>query len=366
MHVGCQRAREDGPSGPTPTAPGGVAAPGVRGVSSADAFRRARGARPHRVGVGALNVTHRVPRDNLSRVASRFLFATRRDGTVTEPTTSGAAAPLPAIPPATLEGWYALHQLLVLDRAALRQRPASDRLALAEEAAALLADLAEGPDGSWSAPFRVVGSGGADLLLVHFRPTLDALAEVQLRVRASALGAVSTVAYDYLSVTEAGLYHATAQAARAAGGDAAAMAAALAEARAAEGASAHVRSRLYPRVPEGMRYVSFYPMSKRRAGAENWYRLPVDERSRLMRDHGMTGRRFAGKVFQVITGSVGLDDWEWGVTLFAADPLEFKRIVTEMRYDEASAAYGEFGRFVTGIAFAPGEWPALLGAPAAP
>jgi chlorite dismutase len=111
-----------------------------------------------------------------------------------------------------------------------------------------------------------------------------------------------------------------------------------------------------------MKYVSFYPMSKRRAVDQNWYALDVRERSRLMRDHGMTGRRYAGKVFQVITGSIGLDDWEWGVTLFARDPLDFKRLVTEMRFDEASAVYGEFGRFFTGIRFAPSDWGALLGA----
>ena len=87
----------------------------------------------------------------------------------------------------------------------------------------------------------------------------------------------------------------------------------------------------------------------------------VDVRSRLMRDHGLTGRQYSGKVFQVISGSVGLDDWEWGVTLFAHEPLDFKRLVTEMRFDEVSARYGEFWRFFTGIRMAPEEWPAFLG-----
>jgi chlorite dismutase len=175
------------------------------------------------------------------------------------------------------------------------------------------------------------------------------------------LGELLRLEYDYLSVTEAGLYHATAQAAAEARPGSDAFKQQIDEAKAAELASAHVRTRLFPQVPEGMRYVSFYPMSKRRAVGANWYTLPVDERSRLMREHGMTGRTFAGRVFQVITGSVGLDDWEWGVTLFARDPLEFKRIVTEMRYDEASALYGEFGQFFTGIRFAPDQWPGLLG-----
>jgi peroxiredoxin len=268
-----------------------------------------------------------------------------------------------ALPPATLEGWYALHQVCSLDRAALARLPAGEKAGVAASAGALLESLAAPPEG-WSAAFRLV-AGGADVLLVHFRPTLDELADVQLALRASPLWPLLRLEYDYLSVTEAGLYHATAEAAREATPGTEDFASLLRAAQQAEAASAHVRTRLYPSVPEGMRYVSFYPMSKRRAVGQNWYALPIDERNRLMREHGMTGRKFAGRVFQVITGSVGLDDWEWGVTLFTRDPLEFKRIVTEMRYDEASAVYGEFGRFFTGIRFAPAEWAALLGAPAA-
>jgi chlorite dismutase len=269
-----------------------------------------------------------------------------------------------ALPPATLEGWYALHQAFALDWRRLRALDPAGRAALTAEAASLLAGLAA-PEGGWSDAFRVVAGDGADLLLVHFRPTLDELATVQTRVRGSALGEYLAPVYDYLSITEAGLYHATAEAAGRHDPRSPEFAAAVAASQAAEAASAHVRSRLYPEVPEGMRFVSFYPMSKRRAAGENWYQLDVAERSRLMRDHGMTGRRYAGRIFQVITGSVGLDEWEWGVTLFARDPLEFKRIVTEMRYDEASAAYGEFGRFFTGIRLAPGAWEEVLGGPSA-
>jgi peroxiredoxin len=265
------------------------------------------------------------------------------------------------IAPATLEGWYALHQVFSTDWAALRGRLAGERLDVAESACAFFGGIAEGANGGWSAAFRLVGGGG-DWLFVHFRPTLEELAHIQLRLRDTALGELLRLEYDYLSVTEAGLYHATAEAAREATPGTVEFRALIEQAQAAEAESAHVRSRLYPEVPEGMKYVSFYPMSKRRGERSNWYALPVDERSRLMREHGMTGRRYAGRIFQVITGSVGFDDWEWGVTLFAREPLEFKRIVTEMRYDEASALYGEFGRFFTGIRFAPGEWPALLGA----
>jgi chlorite dismutase len=264
-----------------------------------------------------------------------------------------------AIPPATLEGWYALHQIFALNWPGLRAADAMERNTLATAARQLMEELA--PAEGWSAAFRVAAGDGADLLLVHFRPTLDEVAAVQTRVKASALGAYLTPVYDYLSVTEAGLYHATAEAAREHGVGTAEFRAAIEAAQAAELATPHIRSRLYPELPEGMRYLSFYPMTKRRTGAENWYTLDVAERSRLMRDHGMTGRRYAGRIFQVISGSVGFDEWEWGVSLFARDPLEFKRIVTEMRYDEASALYGEFGRFFTGIRLAPEEWEGVLG-----
>lgn len=260
------------------------------------------------------------------------------------------------IPPATLEGWYVLHQTFATDWRAARGLNA----AAGREAERLLRDWASPPGGGWSAAFRLV-AGGADWMFIHFRPTLEALAEVQTRLQRSALGGLLHLRYDYLSVTEAGLYHATAQAAREAEPRSEAFERLLAEAAADELRSAHIQTRLYPQVPAEMEYVSFYPMNKKRLAGQNWYSLPVEERNRLMREHGLTGRRYARRVFQVISGSVGLDDWEWGVTLFARDPLEFKRIVTEMRYDEASAVYGEFGQFLTGVRVAPEDWPALLG-----
>jgi chlorite dismutase len=108
--------------------------------------------------------------------------------------------------------------------------------------------------------------------------------------------------------------------------------------------------RLYPQLPpEGKRAWCFYPMSKRRNVGQNWFVLPYDERDQLMRGHGRTGRTFAGRVLQLITGSTGLDDWEWGVTLFAERPDDLKDVVYTMRFDEASAIYAEFGPFFTGL-----------------
>ena len=250
--------------------------------------------------------------------------------------------------PASIEGWYALHQMFTLDWARLAGLSDEGRRSLARDADALLADLAAPEGAGWTRAYRVVG-GGADLMLIHFRPTLDALADAELRVRRSPLGPLLALEYDYTSVTEVGLYSATSQAAEEEEPGSEAYEALLGRMMEAERGSAHIRTRLYPELPEGMRYVSFYPMTKRRVHPDNWYALPVAERNRLMREHGMSGRRYAGKIFQVITGSVGFDDWEWGVTLFARDPLEFKKIVTDMRYDEASARYGEFGEFFVGI-----------------
>jgi chlorite dismutase len=108
--------------------------------------------------------------------------------------------------------------------------------------------------------------------------------------------------------------------------------------------------RLYPQLPpEGMRAICFYPMSKRRAVGQNWYAQPYEERERLMLEHGTTGRTFRGRVVQLVTGSTGLDDYEWGVTLFGVHPDDLKEVVYTMRFDEASAVYAEFGPFFTGV-----------------
>lgn len=110
------------------------------------------------------------------------------------------------------------------------------------------------------------------------------------------------------------------------------------------------QARLYPELPpEGKAAFCFYPMSKRRTVEGNWYTLPYEERMALMMEHGTSGRTFAGRVLQVVTGSTGIDDFEWGVTLFAQKPDDLKEVVYTMRYDTASAVYAEFGTFVTGM-----------------
>jgi chlorite dismutase len=111
-------------------------------------------------------------------------------------------------------------------------------------------------------------------------------------------------------------------------------------------------ARLHPSLPpEGKPAFCFYPMSKRRGdvGGSNWYSLPYDERKAFMYAHGAVGREFSGRILQVVTGSTGVDDWEWGVTLFGVHPDDLKECVYRMRFDEASARFGEFGPFITGM-----------------
>jgi chlorite dismutase len=106
--------------------------------------------------------------------------------------------------------------------------------------------------------------------------------------------------------------------------------------------------RLWPKIPEA-RYICFYPMDRRRGESANWYTQSMQDRQRMMRDHGMIGRRYADDVKQIITGSIGFDDWEWGVDLFAEDALVFKKLIYEMRFDEVSAVYALFGTFYVGL-----------------
>jgi chlorite dismutase len=124
---------------------------------------------------------------------------------------------------------------------------------------------------------------------------------------------------------------------------------------------AHYREhRLHPQLP-AKQLLCFYPMTKRRGEADNWYVLPFEERKRLMAGHARVGRTYAGRVLQLITGATGLDDWEWGVTLLADDADVLKDIVHEMRFDEVSARYAEFGPFYLGLVAEPADVLARLG-----
>ena len=270
-----------------------------------------------------------------------------------------------AHPPETLEGWYSLHQVFHVDRAVVRALPPDVLSQERESVAHALSELANPIEGGWSVPVALIGSS-ADLMLVHFRPTLDSLRDAQHRLSHLRLMEALRVTMSHLGVAEAAVYHITTELVREAQERGVAVGDDIYRERVVERleqerASQNVRRRLYPPLPSDMPYVCFYPMSKRRVPEANWYTLPLEERSQLMHAHGTVGRRYAGRVLQIISGSIGLDAWEWGVTLFAREPLEFKKLVTEMRFDHASAVYAEFGSFYVGKVVGAGEWLGVLG-----
>ena len=261
--------------------------------------------------------------------------------------------------PETLEGWALLHQMFRVRWDEWRARPDGERRERAAESARALAAMS-GEAGA-TALSTLLGHK-ADLMLVHFRRSFDDLQAAQLAVARGALAPFLEPTTSYVSVVELGMYEMTAQIhARLAGKGLAAGSAEFESAFDAEmdEQRGRVKGRLYLEVP-ARRYVCFYPMNKRRGEAKNWYAVPVEERARMMRDHGMIGRHYAGAVTQIISGSIGFDDWEWGVDLFADDPVVFKKLIYEMRFDEASAWYAEFGPFYTGLQFSASELPRFL------
>jgi chlorite dismutase len=182
-------------------------------------------------------------------------------------------------------------------------------------------------------PVAVLGHK-ADLAFMALGPDLRRLRAFQSALQAAGLEVVDS----YVSLTELSEY--------------------------AQGVPDEMKqARLFPQLPpEGKPAWCFYPMSKRRQPEQNWFTLPYDERKELMYEHGASGRTFAGRVLQVVTGSAGVDDYEWGVTLFAQRPDDLKEVVYTMRFDRASAVYAEFGPFYTGYVLSIDELGGMLGA----
>ena len=254
-------------------------------------------------------------------------------------------------PPLALHGWYMLTQFADLTPSSGEDQ-AEERVRRLDELGAVLAGWEDLGDDGWSGLYRLVG-GGSDYMLLHLRPSLDLLGEAERALRLHPSSQDLVITSDYVSVVELGLYGHTLGLARRAERDGVEIgsdewAVLVEEFLAEQLETPYTQRRLYPRQPDGMPYVCFYPMNKRRNVEQNWYTQTLAERARLMQEHGHTGRGYAGKVSQIITGSIGLDDWEWAVTLFAPDPIEFKNLVTEMRYDEVTSVYGEFGSFWVG------------------
>jgi len=263
-------------------------------------------------------------------------------------TTPVAEGQLPAVP-LTIEGYAVLHQMMRVRWTAWRALGEGERRQIADEAAKLLGQM-ESRAGGQSALFSLLGHKG-DLMLVHFRESFDELNQAELDLGRLRLSDFLEPTTSYLSVIELGLYESTLKTYRA-----------LAE----RGVEPHseewkkaiqetvarqkeaMKPRLFPSMPPN-RYLCFYPMDRRRGEDKNWYTLPMEERQRQMNEHGLVGRRYAGEVKQIITGSIGFDDWEWGVDLFADDPMVFKKLIYEMRFDEVSAVYALFGTFYVGL-----------------
>ena len=253
--------------------------------------------------------------------------------------------------PETLEGWSVLHLMYRVKWERLRDMNSSDVAALADEAVRALAV----PDAGATAFVHMLGHK-ADLMFICFRPDFEQLAQAQLALSRTRLHEHLDATTSYVSVVELGMYEMTAKlheqlGARLKPGSDEFERAFDAE---METQRQRVMNRLFIDLPK-WRYVSFYPMNKRRGEGNNWYSESFERRASMMREHGMIGRTYGGKVIQVISGSIGFDDWEWGVDLFAQDPLVFKRLIYEMRFDEASARFAEFGPFYTGLQFAPDQ-----------
>jgi len=262
---------------------------------------------------------------------------------------TSAAISLPEVP-LTVEGASVLHQMMRFRWGAWRALDPSARTAILAEAAATLAAWEKPDNGRQSAVYSVLGHKG-DLLFVHFRRSFEELNQAQTRLAQTSLSDYLEATTSYLSIVELGLYESSTD-----------TYAELARRdikphsdewkREIEGVLDRHRKamapRLWPEIPSA-RYICFYPMDRRRGEAKNWYQEPMADRQRMMKEHGLIGRRYAGEVRQIITGSIGFDDWEWGVDLFADEPLVFKKLIYEMRFDEVSAVYALFGAFYVGL-----------------
>ncbi|WP_134682785.1 hydrogen peroxide-dependent heme synthase [Brevibacillus migulae] len=228
----------------------------------------------------------------------------------------------------TLEGWFSYHDFRKLNWEKWKAASPQDRQSAIDELLSLVAswEQSEGAETGSTALYAMLGHK-ADFGFMFLRPTMEELQDIKTAFNKTRFADFTVSDYSYISVVELSNY------VNNPGED--------------PKANPHVRDRLYPILPKWQHFC-FYPMNKKRSGEDNWYVMTMEQRKELMKAHGMTGRKYAGKVKQIIGGSVGYDDWEWGVTLFANDPLELKHIVYEMRFDEVSARYGEFGNFLVG------------------
>ena len=242
---------------------------------------------------------------------------------------------------------------------ALRSLPAPTRDEVAAEAAAAIAP--PGADAGHSTMVHLLGHK-ADLMVIHFRHGFEDLSQAQLRFQQTRLQDFLEMTASYVSIVELGMYEMTAKIHQQLAGRSLKPGTDEFE-KAFDDELAQQKNRmmgrLFPEIPR-RRYVCFYPMDKRRGEHQNWYSTEFNRRSEMMLEHGIVGRNYSGRVTQIISGSIGFDDWEWGVDLFADEALVFKKLIYEMRFDEASAVYAEFGPFYIGLQFQPDRLASFL------
>jgi hydrogen peroxide-dependent heme synthase len=268
--------------------------------------------------------------------------------TTTHPPRPQVATETPAVP-LTTEGYSVLHQMMRVRRSAWRALPKTEKSSIAKEATDALSVMERHSPGQ-SALFSLIGHKG-DLMLIHFRESFADLNQAELNLANLRLSDFLEPSTSYLSIIELGLYDSTMKIYKELTDQGIEPHSDQWKAEIACKLDRHkeaMRPRLYPEIPPH-RYACFYPMDRRRGEEKNWYTLPLEERARQMNEHGLVGRRYAGEVKQIITGSIGFDDWEWGVDLFADDPLVFKKLIYEMRFDHVSAVYALFGQFYVGV-----------------
>ena len=253
-----------------------------------------------------------------------------------------------------------LHQMMRVRWSAWRALPPREKNAIANEAAEALSMMEKNAKGQ-SGLFSLIGHKG-DLMLIHFRETFADLNQVELKLANLRLSDYLEPTTSYLSIIELGLYESSMKIYKELTDQGIELYSDQWKAEIECKLNRHreaMRPRLYPEIPPH-KYACFYPMDRRRGEEKNWYTLPIEERARQMTEHGLVGRRYAGEVKQIISGSIGFDDWEWGVDLFAEEPLVFKKLIYEMRFDHVSAVYALFGHFYVGVRVAAEKLPGLL------
>ena len=258
-------------------------------------------------------------------------------------------------------GWHFLHLFYRVDRAALAALSESAR----QEGRRALVEALTRREGSGPEQLQCFAVPGhkADFGVVAAGPDLRAIHAVETAIQASPLGAVLVPTYSFYSITEVSEYVPDAtqygEILKREGVDPESPTFQTKVNAYTQRLGPMNRQRLTPEFPDWP-CLCFYPMSKMRQGEQNWYLLPFEQRAELMSQHGKSGMKFAGKVTQVITASTGLDDWEWGVTLWARNPSYLKDIVYTMRFDESSAKYALFGPFYFGYILPPAELPGAI------